>query len=319
MSRTPSYFVLVPGPWRNEKPISEALLKAGLSTRARDGSIEAGEVRYELVPAADLADGFRYGRYGPLSDDVLQRVAASEGAALLELAGLAQEDPQRLATAGRALREAGGVAVRMEASGCASEWEPWLERVDADDPGALYEVAVSLVGDEDGTIFTCGMHQFALPDAQISAPEPQAAATWLDIFCIYQLREKPVLGSGHTFQPDEESPRRVLERWPDHRHHTEDGRHNPFGVWRFLAEGERGVEASNPVATITPPLVVVLRSAEEKKGAPLTEAEVTAMVEKAPAIALALEDARQMEVSRGYADLDPERAWAQWQIFRELL
>src|SRR5690606_14016984 len=38
----------------------------------------------------------------------------------------------------------------------------------------------------------------------------------------------------HAFGLPEE--RRRLERWPDHRHHPDDGRHNPFGSWRLLPD-----------------------------------------------------------------------------------
>jgi len=37
---------------------------------------------------------------------------------------------------------------------------------------------------------------------------------------------------------------------------------------------------------------------------------------KAAVIAMKPRDARAMELQRGYADLDPELAWEQWQVAR---
>ncbi|WP_394829345.1 hypothetical protein [Pendulispora albinea] len=68
--------------------------------------------------------------------------------------------------------------------------------------GALYECAVVVVGD-GRTFFTCGMHHFDRPDAEISMDDPRAAIAWLDTFHVYQLTEDPVLASGHTFRPDD--------------------------------------------------------------------------------------------------------------------
>jgi len=165
-------------------------------------------------------------------------------------------------------------------------------------------------------MFTCGMHHFDLPDAQIETAEPAEAMTWLDELCVYQLVEQPALVSGHTFRPNAEAVRRTLERWPDHRHHAIDGRYNPFGLWRFLEPGARGLEASRTIPVITPPLVTLLLSAERAANRPLSRQEVEDLVGKAPAIVMEPRDIAPLERARGYADIEPERAWEQWQIVR---
>ena len=74
----------------------------------------------------------------------------------------------------------------------------------------------------------------------------------------------------------------------------------------------------DPVPVITPSLVAQLLAAEGEKGAPLTQSEVEKLVDRSPAIAMALADALTLERSRGYADLEPRQAWAQWQLVREM-
>jgi len=139
---------------------------------------------------------------------------------------------------------------------------------------------------------------------------------WLDAFCVYQLTEDPGLASGHTFHPHADAPRRVFERWLDHRHHPDEGRHNPFGIWRFLEPGDPGPAFGQLVQTIIPSLVSILAAAERSAGRALNWREVEGVVASCSAIAMEPRDARAIERSRGYADIEPERAWEQWQIVR---
>jgi len=318
--RVPSFFMLVPGPWRDADEVQRALRARDVSAEiAQSGPIKPREVRVDVVEDGRLAAAFRWGRSGTLAEDLLKRIAPCTRAALIEYGSRLDESPADVARLGRALRDAGGVAVRMEASGAASAWDSWLEHLESSDRSRLYTCAVLLVRDDDGGIFTCGMHHFDLPDAQIKTEEPAEGTSWLDAFCVYQIVEQPALLSGHTFRPSAEASRRTLERWPDHRHRPNDGRHNPFGVWRFLEPGAHGIEATQTVPVIIPPLVAVLLAAERSAGHALTPAEVEEIVDKSPAIALAPATVAELERSRGYADIEPELAWEQWQIVRKTM
>ena len=67
---------------------------------------------------------------------------------------------------------------------------------------------------------------------------------------------------------------------------------------------------------IVPALVAILLNAEEKKGAPLTESEVNEIRDNAPCIAMPASAAAAVEAGRGYADIEAEAAWAEWQRVR---
>ena len=318
--RVPSFFMLVPGPWRSAEEVQVALRARGISAGlAESGPIKPHEVRVDVVEDSQLAAAFRWGRSGALDAELLKRIAACTCAALVECGFRLDESPREVAQLGRAVRDAGGLAVRMEASGAASGWEPWLEHLESGDPSRLSTCAVLLVQDDDGVMFTCGMHHFDLPDAQLRTEEPSDAMSWLDAFCGYQLVEKPTLLSGHTFHPSADVSRRTLERWPDHRHQQNDGRYNPFGLWRFLEPGAGGIRATRTVPVIVPPLVAVLLAAERSAGHPLTRGEVEEVVGKSPAIAMEQRDVAALERARGYADIEPELAWEQWQIVRRTM
>jgi hypothetical protein len=107
-----------------------------------------------------------------------------------------------------------------------------------------------------------------------------------------------------------------VERWPDHRHDPNDGRHNPFGVWRFAEPGAASIESSELVPTPIPSLSALLRAAEDSQQRSLSEAEVEALVGECACVARAPRDVAALERSRGYADIEPELAWKQWQIVR---
>ncbi|GEM_PF-5510581 len=74
-------------------------------------------------------------------------------------------------------------------------------------------------------------------------------------------------------------------------------------------EADRGDES---VLVSVPPLVVLLTALEDRKGSPLTEAEVIAARNKAVCMSVSQSVATNLERQRGYPDLDPEQAWEQW-------
>jgi hypothetical protein len=317
--RVPSFFILVPGPWRAPPDVTHALIENGIPGDWIETTLRTiGNLRVDVVEDERLAAGFKWGRQGPLDSELVARVAGCSHAALIEFGGRLHEHAPRLARVGRALRDAGGAAVRMEASGAASSWEPWLERLESNHLFRIYQSAVIMVQGDGSTTFTCGMHHFDLPDAQIAMHDSRKAIEWLDEFCVYQLAEQPALASGHTFRPNMESERRHFDRWPDERHRREDGRHNPFGLWRFREPGVAGAQATKLVPTFVPSLVAVLTAAERTAGRALSRPEVEAILNQSAIIALEVRDAMAMERGRGYADIEPELAWEQWQIVRSM-
>jgi hypothetical protein len=68
-----------------------------------------------------------------------------------------------------------------------------------------------------------------------------------------------------------------------------------------------------------PSLVSVLLAAEREASRPLTRAEVESIRDEAACTAMPHDVARTLELSRGYADIDPELAWDQWQVIRTAL
>ena len=75
---------------------------------------------------------------------------------------------------------------------------------------------------------------------------------------------------------------------------------------------ERGRPQPKLRLTFIPALAAILTAAREKKGAALESEEIIAIRDAGSCVAMEWEDAREMERSRGYADIDPERAVECW-------
>ena len=58
------------------------------------------------------------------------------------------------------------------------------------------------------------------------------------------------------------------------------------------------------------------RAEEHKKGEPLAKDEVLSLRDRATCIMMEADDARKMDDSRGYRDVDPENCWHDWQMAR---
>lgn len=71
--------------------------------------------------------------------------------------------------------------------------------------------------------------------------------------------------------------------------------------------------------TPVPALVAVLLAKEKEKGEPLTKDEVERIRDQAECIAMPRDARKKVDESRGYLDIDPERAWEEWQNARTAL
>lgn len=70
------------------------------------------------------------------------------------------------------------------------------------------------------------------------------------------------------------------------------------------------------IITPIPSLVATLLNRERAKGSALTREEVDAITESVPCVALTPEQRASVDKRRGYDDIDPERAWEDWQVAR---
>jgi hypothetical protein len=254
--------------------------------------------------------------FGTVSEDLAAEIDAAPGALLLQLTNDLREGRDSVLQSVERLSAHGALAIRMEQSKLGWSVERWLEMVGSGNPWVLHRCAVTMLTAEDYVV-SCGMHVFSLPDArmQLAGESPEHARELLSALNVYQLAENPLLLSGQTFSPSSETPRRLVQRWPDDGYPEDHWCRNPYGVWRLGPPGGEARPQPELHPQFMPALVVVLAALEEKNG-PLTREQVEAATRKASCMAVKHRDAQTLERARGYADIDPELAWEQWCVVR---
>jgi uncharacterized protein YegJ (DUF2314 family) len=79
------------------------------------------------------------------------------------------------------------------------------------------------------------------------------------------------------------------------------------------------IDDEQPVPVFMPALGPLMIRAEDLKGEPLSYDEVIRIRDKAACIMMRTEDARKLDETRGYRDIDPESCWFDWQHLRREL
>jgi len=213
----PRIILCVPGPWEGREDLAQRLLPAGLvleekRLRRADGGeafdaefrgpdsrmrssfqVSACRLRPSLTPADFHAiQGHRSALY-VLSDPFGRTTARAAASRMIEI--------------GRALVDAGGIAVKCESSGIAHSAERW-RRPDL----PLFEAFVRLpIVDEIDDLYSVGMHLLGLPDGIVSLRDfPQGdlrgATRVLEEFLRSQASPKGYLASPEPctgYEPEE--------------------------------------------------------------------------------------------------------------------
>lgn len=315
--------LFVPGRQSSLEAWEAALATEGLSLAA--GKLSApqleGPLEVEWIPNdGEFGAAFSFGTVEP---EQVAAIDAAPSALVLRSPVDLREGREALVSIVSALQAAGGLAVRIEQSKAGWEISRWLELYSSDEAFTWHDGGVAFLWGEQ-ELQSCGMHAFSLPDVHlsISGAESDEDRAQLSRFGMilnaYQIGEDPLLFSGHTFSPDAESPRRVLERWPDLNYPEDHACHNPYGVWRVGPPGGSAREGPDLIPVFMPPLWVLLEAkSDQAGGSALRRQAVEALRDEAPCIAMEPVRAQILERSRGYADLNPEFVWEQWQALEE--
>jgi hypothetical protein len=308
--------LFVPGTPTSAKAWNQALHRHGLRIEkdALHGDNLAASVGVEWVENdGEFGKAFSFGTVGP---DVIEALEAAPGALVLQWPLDMRNGRTEIVAVIERLRDAGALAVRLEQSKLGWDVSRWLELFSSDDEWSWHRASVAFLR-SDGALQSCGMHAFSLPDVRVALDgDPQALQHLATVLNVYQLAEDPVLLSGQTFAPDRETPRRVVERWPDTEYGPEHACHNPYGVWRLGPPDGKARPLGELVPVFMPTLHVLLAALEKESGKPLTKKQVEATRDQGVCIAMTPRDAQKLERERGYADLNPELAWEQWKLVR---
>ncbi|MCG2612845.1 DUF4261 domain-containing protein [Terrimonas sp. NA20] len=186
-----------------------------------------------------MQQAFTYaGKVTGISDSCLDQIADHNYVVYLISNDIGLEGARALADAGLAILKTAGLGVKVESAGKAFDRESWEQLVNDDEYDRLFDLFVIYsLTNEDGSVYSCGMHNLGYKDTIVYGEEFQDAASLIRIFCYYQLLEDPEIMPGQTFSPEVGAPVFVIEEESDPPYKDHDLFTNPFGMWKMERVG----------------------------------------------------------------------------------
>lgn len=242
--------ICIPGPWRDKADFIGQIITAEPKGRFMFAGMVLADVEKKdhvplefCDPYPKMADAFRISGQGKLPNECIELIRQHTSVVYLRFPINLQEQRDRVAKFTGVVRQAGGIAVKLESAGVAHTWETWEKRI----RGSLFDLycsAIVLVGDKQ-TFYSCGMHHFGLPECEV--PSYMGAADGADLinrFNSWQISDRPTIKSGETFSLAAGEPPFRLELQPDSRHSADDLFHNSHGIW-FLSRATSAAPVPN--------------------------------------------------------------------------
>ncbi|MCP3927195.1 MAG: hypothetical protein GY714_31945 [Desulfobacterales bacterium] len=129
----------------------------------------------------------------------------------------------------------GAQAVKCESSGIAHGKDFWKKLASSDDDGLLYWTWVRRPLNDNGVIYSCGMHLLGYPDIEIYGETVLDALKLIDGFAMYIIIDQPgeSLRSGHTFSLSSDSPSYKVTKKNCIRYEEDEFFYNPLGYWHL--------------------------------------------------------------------------------------
>lgn len=236
MNDTPEINLCIPGPWQNRSELVQSIAASDT------GYLFAGSVLLEtetgfacelVLQEADPVLPQAFAAAGPHWAASEAMAAIDEHASVVYLLGPggSREAAESMMRAGAALIEAGGLGVKVESTGIAHGPAYWTAMCDALPELSAHRALVVYVTGAD--VYSCGMHNFGLPDAMTSATDKAAAADMLRTFTRYLLERAPQMEDGHTFSVSDGAPVYRVLKVAAVDYGADSLFNNPYGAWRL--------------------------------------------------------------------------------------
>jgi hypothetical protein len=232
----------IPGVWKDTSEVAHAiahqgndLLFAGFTLMDSTTQEVTFVEWHEYDPR--LVDVFETLGQPWIKDCDLARIANHHGTLWVFSSDVSINHARQMMKVGRRLLQAGGLGVKVETSGVAHSAERWqnFEAASAE-TSPLYCAYVNLLEGDD-YVYSCGMHNFGLPD--VSAPRHHDAAmttSLLHHFNQYHLDALPHFNEGDLFSQIENAPCYQLNYEACESYEPEHPFYNPFGRWHLTPQ-----------------------------------------------------------------------------------
>ncbi|MCU0428525.1 MAG: hypothetical protein MUF42_01010 [Cytophagaceae bacterium] len=231
----------VPGPWTSIEALRAAvkeitnaeylLDESGLvhSESGFEASVEFFEYE-EGMAAAFKAAGIATG----ITPQELKEISEHQSVVYLKAEGGNEASAHSMALAAQALVKAGGLGVKVETACKAFSARLWNNLVEHFEDENLYVLYVhDCIEDEEGSVYSCGMHNLGLKDTILSGMDPEEATEIISVFGYFQLLDKPTIIENELFSEEEDSPAYLILDEPDQPAMGDELLENPYGMWRL--------------------------------------------------------------------------------------
>lgn len=236
MSITPELVLCIPGPWKDNSALADEIAVSAIGYSLSGTVLRDSETGFacELVLQGanpDLVDDFV--KAGPhwAKTEAMADIDDHRSVAYLAAPGGSREAADAMMRAGAALIDSGGLGVKVDSTGIAHAPAYWIDMCDQLDQLTAHRALVVYVAGSD--VYSCGMHNFGLPEAITGPGDKTKAADMLRFFTRYLLEQAPQLEDGHTFSVSEGKPVYRVERVPAIDYGPGSLFNNPYGAWRL--------------------------------------------------------------------------------------
>jgi hypothetical protein len=229
----------IPGPWADRTELVQSIVKhsggyifAGMVLMHLDThqsyELEFCEQDKRMLSAFEAA--------GPhwKNTPEMELIASHKSVCYLISKGGSIESAHSIMNAACGLLNAGGYGVKVESSGLAHRPKDWIEQTQYNYLFKSHSSYVVYILSEDA--YSCGMHNFGLPDAIVDSNESENPCELLRVFTLYLLSESPVIKDGQTFSVDSESPIYRIKACAPINYGDDSLFNNPFGMWRLQVD-----------------------------------------------------------------------------------
>jgi hypothetical protein len=233
--------VCIPGEWNDRDEFNLGIIKStnGKYIAAAGVLLNVEANRHFMVefcnPDPGMAESFAYaGKVTRITDESVNAIGKHRSVIYLSAPGGNLENAEHIARAATEILKAGGLGIKIETAGKAFAKEKWLELMNNFKETPLYPMfVIDSITMEDGTVFSCGMHNLGFRDTIVSGEEHQYGVDLISVFGCYQLIDKPKIISGQTFALDVDALRFRITEETDPPYKEEELFGNPFGMWRL--------------------------------------------------------------------------------------
>jgi hypothetical protein len=250
---TPRHVVCVLGKWRKWDAVEAVVREIGGEEFELDREFSLLEPDTRMVEAFEAS----YDRFRPtMAESDWQAIRNHTAVAYVLSPPLPKS--KALELSGRMLRltaallQNGGTAAKGESAGIAHGRAHWLAmaaaHAQAEQAGDNHAGASKLFfawvrrpllsEDDEGVLYSCGMHLLGVRDVEIDAAlDVETAVEWIDLLGLYLVADRPSrpLKDGEGFRLSDNGPRRLLRQQPCERYESEEFFYNPYGYYRLEA------------------------------------------------------------------------------------